>query len=200
VQVQNIVGSHKKAGIYETRIIERLTRYFEDKGYTVISHAQLNISYGSILSELDMLLEKKGWLTYVEVKSHRDKLDRAFRQIDRVRDYVDYTYVATTKRIVDWHYTNIGLIVVQEEKVRVTKPAKRFTSFPRYSAIFSLRKKCLLKFLQNGQNYQNCLSKYELVRYVLSRHKKDASRECLKEIVTCGKEGCITCPILRFVT
>ena len=71
MQVQKMRTSPKKVGIHETRIIEQLTQYFGEKGYTVVSHVQLNISYGSILSELDMLLEKNGLLTYVEVKSHR---------------------------------------------------------------------------------------------------------------------------------
>lgn len=198
MQVQKMLTSPKKVGVHETLIIEQLTRYFGEKGYKMVSHVQLNISYGSILSELDMLLEKNGLLTYVEVKSHKDKLNHAFEQINRVKDYVDYSYVATNRRLGDWAYSTIGLIVVQEEKVGIVKHAKRLTNIPRYSALFSLRKKCLRQFLKNGQICKDRLSKHELARYVFFQRRNEVSRECLKEIVTCGKQSCLACPIPEF--
>jgi hypothetical protein len=199
MQVQNLPTSPKRTGIYETQIINLLSKYFTEKGYSVMPHAQLNISYGCIVSELDMLLEKDGTLTYIEVKSHRDKLNRAFGQVKEVKDYVDYSYVATNRRIDKWAHGRIGLIVVSDTRVKIVKRAKRFTDIPHYPSIFSLRKKCLLRFLKNGESCNDRLSKYELARYVTLNYRNDELRRYLKEIVTCGNTDCAGCPVSFFV-
>lgn len=198
MQVQNLNTSRKRAGYYETKIIEKLIKHYEDKGFVVVPHAQLNISYGRILSELDILLEKGGFLTYIEVKSDRDKLSRAFEQVNRVKDYVDYAYVATNKRIDIWDHKNIGLILVSE-KVTVLKRAKRFTGSPDYSSIFSLRKKCLIRFVSNGHICKDRFSKYKLAKHVFATYNSSELRECIKEVVTCGDIECSDCPIAIFL-
>ena len=195
VRAQNINRSTKHIGKYEAKIIQSLTEYFRKKGYVVIPHARLNIAWGSILSDVDLLLIKEGTLTYVEVKSRRDKLPKALKQIDRVKDYVDYAYVATDRRVKDWDIQKIGLIFVNGSVVTFVKKTERFTNRPRFSSIVSLRKDCLVRFLDNGRTYRTHIDKYELARYVYEFKKEECTRECLKEIVTCGGTCDIICPI-----
>lgn len=199
MQVQNLSTSPKRVGFYETEIIEKLIKYYTAKGFAVVPHAQLNISYGRIISELDILLEKNGFLTYIEVKSDRDKLSRAFEQVDKVKEYVDYAYVATNKRIDNWDHDSIGLILVSEKKLSVVKKAKRFTDGPSYSSLFALRKKCLIRFLSNGHICKDRFSKYKLAKHVFATYKNIELRECIKEIVTCGDAECSSCPIAIFI-
>ena len=199
VQAQNINESTKRIGKYEAKIIQNLTQYFEINGYEVISHAQLNIAWGSILSELDLLLLRDGMLTYVEVKSRRDKLSKALQQIERMKDYVDYGYVATNKLVKDWGIPEIGLISVQNDVVTFMRKPTRFRGNPRFSSIIALKKKCLTRFLGNGQALRTYVNKYELARYIYEVRKSECTRECLKEVVTCGDSCDSVCPIAKFV-
>jgi hypothetical protein len=199
VQAQNISSSTKHAGIYETGIINRLAGHFRDTGYDVIPHAQLNIAWGSILSEVDLLLVKRNALTYVEVKSRRDKFSKALRQIQRMKDYVDYAYVATDRVVNMRDLPNVGLIFVRSDQVTFLKEPKRFCSVPRFSSVVSLKKKCLLRLLGNGDTCPGNLGKYELAQYVLTTRRTECTRECIKEIVTCGETCDTTCPISKFV-
>jgi hypothetical protein len=199
VQAQNIGSSTKHAGIYETGIINKLARHFQDNGYYVIPHAKLNIAWGSILSEADLLLVKENSLTYVEVKSRRDKFSKAIRQIQRMKDYVDYAYVATDRVVCMRDLPNVGLIFVRSDQVTFLKEPKRFCSIPRFSSIVSLKKKCLLRLLGNGDTCPVNFGKYELAQYVSTTRRAECTRECVKEIVTCGETCDTACPISEFV-
>lgn len=199
VQAQNINGSTKRVGRYEAKIIQNLTPHFEINGYEAIPHAQLNIAWGSILSELDLLLLKDGMLTYVEVKSRRDKLSKALQQIERMKDYVDYAYVATNKLVRDWDIPEIGLISVNNDVVTFIRKPTRFRGSPRFSSIIALKKKCLTMFLGNGHAYRTYVNKYDLARYIYEVRKSECTRECLKEVVTCGDNCESVCPITKFV-
>ena len=86
VVTQNIHKSTKHVGKYEEIIIQSLVTYFQLNGYEALPHSSLNIAWGSILSDIDILLVKENQLVCVEVKSHRDKLSKAPKQIDRIKD------------------------------------------------------------------------------------------------------------------
>jgi Holliday junction resolvase-like predicted endonuclease len=197
VLTQNIAQSTKRIGKYEERIILRLTRYFQDNGYEAIPHSRLNIAWGSILSDVDLLLLKDHVLTYVEVKSSRDNIMRAKRQTERVMDYVDYAYVATDRKVRNWAVPNVGLIHVQEEAVTLVRRAKKFSKKPRFCSIIALKKKCLTRFFGNDSHWLMVINKHELAQHVYAAKGTKCTRECLKEIVTCG-ESCDTyCPITQ---
>jgi hypothetical protein len=199
VQAQNINGSTKRIGKYEAKIIKSLIQYFEIDRYEVIPHARLNIAWGSILSDIDLLLLKKGTLTYVEVKSHKDNFLKAIQQIERVKDYVDYAFVATDRLVSDWDIPKIGLISACGDNVNFIRKPERFRNKPRFSSIISLQKKCLVRFLGNGHTCHTYAKKYELARYVYKVRTHECTRKCLKEIVTCGNTCEIICPISKFV-
>lgn len=199
VQAENINTSAKRLGIYETRLIESLAQYFLIKGYKVVPHAQLNIAWGRVLSDVDLLLLKDGTLTYVEVKSREDKLLKALVQIERIKDYIDYACVATNKLVSNWNFREVGLIMVRDNAVTVVKKPTRFRSRPNFSSIISLKKKCLSRFIGNGSACRIYVHKYDLAQYIYTVRKYECTRECLKEIVTCGNTCDSVCPISRFV-
>lgn len=190
---ENIYRSTKRIGKYEEQIIGILIDYFKLKGYQVIPHSSLNIAYGSILSDVDLLLIKNGNLTYVEVKSSRDHLARARQQIERVTDYIDYAYVATDKRIKDWNLPNVGLIYAINGKVTIAKRSKKLVNPPKFYSIATLKKKCLARFCDLKGNYIKSINKYELAENVYS--KGTCPKSILKEIVTCGDLCASNCPI-----
>ena len=193
ILAQNVYRSTKQIGKYEEKIIQTLTKYFRLKGYEVVPHSSLNIAWGSVLSDVDLLLIKNNLLTYVEVKSSRDKLSRAKQQIDRMMDYVDYAYVATDKQVKNWKYENIGLFLIEGECITLLKKCKKFRSKPRFYSIATLKKKCIARFLGADNRYLMLVNKYELAEQIYN--KKKCTRVILKEIVTCGDLCETDCPI-----
>jgi Holliday junction resolvase len=196
---KNIRSSTKHLGAFEKKIIRSLVHFFELRGYDVVPHASLNIAWGSIISDIDLLLLKDGLLTCVEVKSHRDNLAKAIVQIEKVKDYFDYAYVATDRQIRGLDLSNLGLISVNGESVRLTRKAQRFENKPRLSSVISLKRKCLDRFVGSGDTHRANVNKYELARFVHEIRTNECNRSCLREIVTCGDTCDTTCPITKFV-
>ncbi len=95
INPKHILKSTKRIGKYETIIINNLQKYFSKLGYHAIPHARFDIAWGSILSDLDLLLVKDDQLILVEVKSSKDNLARARKQIEATEDFVDRVYIAT---------------------------------------------------------------------------------------------------------
>ena len=199
MQTQQISSSTKVLGKYEKDIIQNLSEHFSGNGYVAFPHSRLNIAWGTILSDIDLLLLKDDLVTYIEVKSHKDKFARAFQQIERVKDYIDYAYIATDRMIDDWKTSDIGLIHVRNNAVSVKNLPTRFTDSPRFLSILNLKMKCLIRFLGNGKPCRTYASKYNLAKYVYIVRSSECTRECLKEITTCGELCDGFCPIENFV-
>jgi hypothetical protein len=195
VNILNINTSTKCVGKHEEQIIQRLAEHFRNENYEVIPHARFNIAWGIIISDIDLLLLKEQLLIYVEVKSQNDNLKKALKQVERVKDFVDYAYVATDKVVTNWNAPHAGLISIDGDTINLVKDVERFDNSPSFSSIASLRKKCLLKFIEKSEKCSKHINKYELAKYIHKFMKDKCKRELLKEIVTCG--NCCTgkCPI-----
>ena len=191
----NILKSKKRLGKYEKPIINRLSEFFSYKGYEVLPHSRLNFAWGSILSDVDLLLLKDNRLTYIEVKSHRDKIDRAPEQIERIKDFVDYAYVATEKELNNWIAPQVGLILVRNECINIIRVARKFQNTPKFLSILTLKKKCLAMFFNIDDNKIRQIEKYDLAQNVYTRKAEKCSRKYLREIVTCGESCSVFCPI-----
>lgn len=195
VLVQNIHRSTKHIGKYEEKIIQDLSKHFQLDGYEVVPHSSLNIAWGSVLSDIDLLLIKDQLLTYIEVKSSRDNLARAKQQVANVSDYVDYAYVATDKQIKTWEMPKVGLIHVNNENVIIVKRAKKLSNKIGSYSIMTLKKKCLARFFGIDNRFIMLVDKYELAQNVYINKK--CTRPILKEIVTCGELCATNCPIIQ---
>lgn len=114
-------------------------------------------SWGTILSDIDLLLVRGDMTAVVEVKSKRDKLGRARDQLLALRDYVDFAYVATDQNGGRWHDRNIGIIRIEGESVHCMKEPRRFTARPSLTSTLNLYKSTLLRLL--GKDHHSTTSK-----------------------------------------
>jgi hypothetical protein len=193
----SIKKSTKSIGKYEAPLISRLCEHFESLGFKAFPHVRLNIAWGSCLSDIDILLIRDSLVTVIEVKSYRDKLARAEKQLEAISDYVDYSYVATDRLPRHWKSSRSGLLLIKDD-VRVVKRASKIVGEPKLDSLIALPKKCLLRFL--GQPHQERLLKYEIALRIRNLFDDESIRQCLKEIVLC--QGCShnECPILGLVS
>ncbi len=197
INPENILPSTKCYGIYEKPLITILEKFFTEKGYLAIPHVSFNIAWGSILSDVDLLLLKEGKITLIEVKSRRDVVSRAYNQIKRAYDYVDYAYLATESYPKSWNYKDIGLIIICGNKVKIIKNATFIKKNLKHTSIDALKKKCLTRFHQVTSDSNTAKhTREKLVSYASNRIKKQE----LKAIVTCGINCEDNCPIWRFET
>ena len=208
---ENVLKSTKHVGKYEKPVIELLGRYFSHQGYEVIPHARFNVSWGSILSDLDMLMiMDKRLLTLVEVKSRKDLLSRARRQVARIQDYVDYAYVAiemqslraAKHRLNLPHFAGVLVVDVMTCQVGVLKKAEWIRRSPTTTSISWLNKKCLSRMARAGQPVEQASMhrmsrKWELADHIKNTAPAALLRDTLKEIVVCGRECENCCPILK---
>jgi hypothetical protein len=169
--------------------------FFENLGYQTIPHARFNIAWGNILSDVDLLLLKNDEIAAVEVKSSKDNLKRARKQIEHIKDYVDYAYVATNYIPRKFSLRNTGLIYVNGSVVILKRP-KLLSDNPRLYSLDSLPKKCLCRWAKtNAQSYSNKPKSY-LANHILNN--SDGIKSKVKEIVMCGLDCDHGCPIWDF--
>ncbi|MDE1840723.1 MAG: hypothetical protein KGI09_02465 [Thaumarchaeota archaeon] len=181
---QLILKSTKRSGKYEDAIINKLQAYFIKCGYETVSHARFDIAWGSILSDVDLLLIKNNQLILVEVKSSHDNLSRAKNQIRQIEDFVDLIYVATDYYPKKWPSRKAGRIVVKDDEVRILKEAKPLDKLPKLETLISLRRESLAKLLDKSENEIKRLTKFQLAILVREINQHDL-KDRLKELVTC---------------
>ena len=206
--------SAKREGRHEARIIERLVPFFEAAGYDAVPHARFNIAWGSILSDIDLLLVGRGGsggaprqaVAAVEVKSSRDDLRRAPAQVERLLDYADYAYVATDYVPRRFAVRGAGLIVVRGGRVDVVRSAPRAARRGERraaAAAAALPRKCLLRMAEaRGMPASQAgrAPKAQLARCVTAGRDATAVGDELAQVATCGG-GCAcesTCPVWGF--
>lgn len=221
ISAGSVLRSAKREGRHEARIIERLVPFFEAAGYDAVPHARFNIAWGSILSDIDLLLvgrrgeTTEGWggggsarqvVAAVEVKSSRDDLRRAPAQVGRLLDYADYAYVATDYVPRRFAVRGAGLIVVRGGRVDVVRSAPRAARRGERraaAAAAALPRKCLLRMAEvRGMPASQAgrAPKAQLARCVTAGRDATAVGDELAQVATCGG-GCAcesTCPVWGF--
>lgn len=187
-------------GRYERELSGILTSYFESKGFKVYPHVQLNISWGSIISDVDLVAMRNDILIGVEVKSERDKFKNAFRQINKIRDFFDRVYIASDKPKEfleeNWQDKRIGLLLIKNGEVS-ERGGQLFQTKPRHSALVMLRKNCLLRLAKASRVNSNG-NKSKLAFDILMGMRSEQLRIILKSIVTCERTCETVCPIWIF--
>lgn len=199
IDASNILKSKKKVRKYEKILIKKIKNYFINLGFSVIPNARFNISWGSITSDLDLLLLKENEITIVEVKSKHDTLSRAKNQIKKITDFADYVYLATDVYPKKFIEKSIGLIYVTNNGIEVIKDAKKIIKLPDFISVASLQKKCLLRRLNNITSERKDQDKYNIALSYFKKVDKNILKNELKEIVTCGLKCELNCPIWKFI-
>ncbi|MGY5150139.1 MAG: hypothetical protein ACW9W3_08745 [Candidatus Nitrosopumilus sp. bin_68KS] len=197
IQSNNILKSSKLEGKFEAPIIKKLVEYFEDLGYDALPHARFNVSWGNILSDIDVLIIKDNVVGLIEVKSSRDNLKRARKQVDNIKDYVDFVYVATDYIPRKFPFRKIGWLYVSESVSEMKKPYF-FKSQPEYLSVDWIPKKCLSRMCAHKDlPCSSNTTKQVLVDNIMEESNSNLKEE-LKEIVTCGLNCETDCPIWEF--
>lgn len=192
----SFLKSSKKEGKYESVIINKLEPYFISQGFQVIPHARFNIAWGNILSDIDILLVKDGKVGVIEVKSSHDNLKKAKKQISKIKDFVDFVYIATDYRPRKIPVKTAGWILVQDE-ITIMRLPKVIESLPSYRSVNSLPKKCLERYMLEKKMSFKRMSKYQLTNSIFSISEKNLRKE-VQAIATCGQECDVDCPIWEF--
>ncbi len=195
-----MIPSSKRIGKYEEDLLCLLNRYFEDRGYRTYPHVQLNISWGNIISDIDLILETGDTLFGIEVKSKKDDFRNVFRQIDRMSDFFDGIYVASDKS--EWGLEKkledqgIGMLAISNGQIKETR-CQIIRTKPRHSALMLLRKICLSR-LSLSVNSKKAPDKRQLASDIAAVMDGEHLRLVLKSIVTCPRKCETSCPIWDF--
>lgn len=192
-----MISSSKKVGVYEKELLNALELYFERNGFKVHTHVQLNISWGTIISDVDLVVEGENQLFGIEVKSKRDNLGKLVSQIKRMFDYFDGVYVATDnpkwmsrKELSD---ERIGILIING--LQIAEKACRFSPpNPNFSTMSHLRKICL-KRLSAMTNGKITGDKKELIASILKNSQPEHLRKIIKSIIICNQQCRENCPL-----
>lgn len=192
-----MIPSSKKVGPFELVLLNVLIQHFELMGFQVYPHVQLNISWGNIISDVDLVVRSTDKLLGIEVKSSRDSLKNVLTQLDRMADFFDGIYLATDRqeetikrKLLD---QRIGLLTIHNGKI-VERTCEFLHHKPRESSMMKLRKICLSR-LSVALNGKNAPSKIRLVSQIQDSIDSENLRFVLKSIVTCERKCDTDCPI-----
>lgn len=197
ISISSLKKSPKIEGKYEKDIILKVAEFFQNQQYNVREHISLNIAWGSVLYEIDLLAIKEQEITIVEVKSKKDKLMKAKKQIDRLRGLIDYSYIASDLIINQSYFRNdVGILFVEYDKVIIIRNAQKINEPMTKDILMKLRKKCLIRLLGSSK-IGNKIAKQNLVNLIIKKYKRERAYELktkVRDIVFCSN-NCTSCSI-----
>jgi len=180
--------------------MEVLIPYFQNRGFKVHPHVQLNVSWGSIISDVDLIAMKDERLIGIEIKSKKDKFNRAFHQINKIHDFFDRFYIASDNSMEflekHWEDKRIGMLFISGNAV-TKREGEPFLRKPDLSVLEMLRKMCLSR-LAKVVDCGNDGTRKELALNILPCLKGEHLKSVLKKIATCERTCENTCPIWIF--
>jgi Holliday junction resolvase len=136
-------------GAYEKPLIYSLQDHFRTRGFFTHRHAQLNIAWSNIISDIDLLAFNKKEVIAIEVKSKKDIFTRAFKQLEKIAPFVDKAYVATDDEVKANTFrktnSNFGILYIDltYNNIITKKGARLYKQIPSIEALCYLQKCCL---------------------------------------------------------
>lgn len=195
IALENVRPSSKAAGKHELPLIALVAAYFRGQGHAVVQRASLNVAWGTILSDIDVLASDGNDLIAVEIKSRQDSLSGVDRQIIALKRYMDYVYLATERHLRRSIDSGTGLLRIDGDQVRLIREPRRINSKPTIGSLARLRRICLARIMNDRGNK---LSKYGLVEQAISFRSDPNLHQCLKQVVTCSRTCATDCPIWAY--
>jgi len=193
LSISSLDKSPKLNGKYETLIINQLIDYFNNNDYEVQSHISLNIAWGSVLSEIDLILFKNNDITVVEVKSKNDKITSVYKQIETYKKFADFIFIASNDMLYKYNLNkDVGLIYVNDE-VNIIRKASRINNLVYYNDLKTLKKKCLLKILDDNISIKKH-SKEDIINLIKYKIQHSEVHNEFKKVLFCDKK-CELCTI-----
>jgi hypothetical protein len=175
-------------GEFEKPLILALKQYYNNLKYRTHLHAQLNISWSNIISDVDVLAIRKKEIIAIEVKSKRDIFANAFYQLDKIAPYVDKCFIATDNEILANKFRNMesdyGIIYIDliYHQIIIKKRARLCDHKYSSKELSSLRK-CCLQELAREWKIAPFQSKSYLALDLVRSVESTSLRKRMKELV-----------------
>jgi len=182
-------SSPKNLGNYEEPLMIKISEYFQELGFETHPHSSLNFAWHGMVSDVDVLMVKDSLLYGVEIKSKKDNVKRANKQIERLSHYVDYCYLAVEKmpkRLIE----NAGLIIVDNWGVKIIKEAPLVDGFDKRT-FRTLKRICFTKIF-NTTRYG---SKHKVVDYLWNIYSTKKLKSLFRRVLLCSEKDCSKCPL-----
>jgi len=194
ISISSLNKSPKKEGKYERDIIKEIANFLKNNNYKVREHVSLNIAWSNVLYELDVIGIRENEVTIVEVKSKKDRIMKAKTQMDILRGFADYAYVASDLLIESSNFKeDIGIMFIHNNEVFIIRNAKKISDPITKDMLMKLKKKCVIKLCGNDRSY-NKMNKQNLVNLFLNNIDKEDLKVEVKNIVFCSQR-CSNCLI-----
>jgi hypothetical protein len=175
-------------GIYEKPLVLALKKHYDDKGYLTRPHAQLNIAWSTIISDVDLIAMNDHEIIAIEVKTKKDVFRRAFIQLDKIAPFVDKCYIATDDEVKANEFSKskseYGILYVDlvYDQIIQKKPARRCTNIPTIEMMCYLRRCCLQEIARHFSVARDQPKQY-LALDIQRISKNGRLRQLLKDIV-----------------
>jgi Holliday junction resolvase len=198
-----MLESSKEIGKYEEPLFRALEHFFKQQGYTVLTHARLNVAWSNVISDIDVIAISNETIIMVEVKSDHDCFYRGFEQLRKLKGFADQLYIATNRPIQNlqedkWRDKSIGLIKIDGEMAEIIRPAEHIHGLCTSEVISQLRKKCLVK-VASLLNVSKYLPKTEIEKRLRERFDNADLKVITKNIVLCDSNCGINCLLEPFL-
>ena len=170
ISISSLSKSPKREGKHESDIIPRVAQFFEDRGYLTRQHVCINLAWGRVLSEIDLVAIKNEEITIIEVKSKRDKVMRARKQLEKMRALSDYCFIATETPIQGFQFrVDTGILLVKgDNRVLVMREATRLNDPVTKDTLLRLKKECL-RDLSEETGISSKMSKNKIANLLLDK-------------------------------
>lgn len=198
-----MLQSSKKPREFEEILIESVKYFFQKQGYSVSTHARLNIAWSNIISDIDIIATLADEVVIIEVKSNRDHFYRGFEQLQKVKGFADKIYLATNKSINSlnlekWRDDTVGLLHIKKGKIEVIKSAENISSLLPRNTFSQLKKKCLMRLVRL-LDIPTSLPKTKIDQMLRSQFNETDLKIIAKNIALCDEDcekDCILEPFL----
>jgi Holliday junction resolvase len=192
-RTNRMLKSSKERGRFEKPLIQSLERHFKEEGFSVLTHARLNIAWSNVISDIDILAVSDDRVVIIEVKSDHDDFYKGFNQLKKLKGFADNLYIATNRKPESlksekWRDESIGLIHVNNQNIEVLRPARKIRSLSKKDTFSQLKRKCLVR-LTRLLNVPTHVPKVEIERRLRMKFDEKDLKVIAKRIALC-KEDC----------
>jgi len=166
ITVASLSVSPKREGKFEKDIIPRVARFFQERNYETKEHVSMNLAWGKVLSEVD-LVAVKNEIIIIEVKSKRDKITRAKKQLDKIRILSDYCFIASDTIVEPEQLApDTGILLLKGDTISITREAKKIDEPVSKNFLLSFKKSHLSELCKQ-LGFQRKMNKEYLAKLLI---------------------------------
>jgi Holliday junction resolvase-like predicted endonuclease len=195
ISLSSLNNSPKKNGKYEEILIDKIYNLYKNKRYDIRKHVSFNIAWGNVISEIDLILLNIDEIIIFEIKSKKDKIGKAHKQIENFRKYADYIYVASDIFLDETSFSDeIGLIFINEN-IEIIKKAKKIIYNIDKKDLNKIKKECLYKLLDLTIRRKK-LTKKEIIDLLIKKYNQNQINNFFRKIIFCDRD-CSSCNLIK---